>query len=43
MLKTIARHARDFAEFAIIGAGTCGTAMLIAAIVAAYTGGAVAL
>lgn len=42
MPKTIARHALDFAELFIIGAGAVGTAMLIMAIVAAFTGGAIA-
>lgn len=43
MPKTIARHAADFFELFVIGAGTVGFAMILMALVAAYTGGAVAL
>lgn len=41
--KTIARHAVDFLEIFVIGVGTVGTAMLIMGLVAAFTGGAIAL
>ena len=40
-MRAIARQILDFAQIVAIGAGAVGIALVIMALVAAYTGGAV--